>query len=413
MSAPDEHDELRALSRFAFDEVGSAPGGIGGMHRAVADRVFGAVGPQARPIEVLHRAAADLSYGAVKAGFGLAGRAVDAALGARGDHRPLSATPRGAALLGAVQGLRGDTLARDGSPLHTPMAVRVGGRAVPAEPAALAAAFPAAGPRLVVFLHGLMETEHAWSWGAAETGGTYGDRLAADLGCTPVMIRCNTGLHISENGRSLAQLLEAVVAGWPVAVTEVALVGHSMGGLIARSACHRAAEDGLAWVALVRHVISLGTPHLGAPLAQATGAMTAAFDALPETRPFAGFLRRGSAGIRDLRNGSLVDEDWQGRDEPTLRAAACAEVPLLPGATHCFVSASITRSPRHPVGRLIGDLLVLEGSAAGRSRSRRIGFRDEDGLHVGGATHFALLNHPAVYAQLRTWLASGSPAARA
>jgi hypothetical protein len=81
-----------------------------------------------------------------------------------------------------------------------------------------------------------------------------------------------------------------------------------------------------------------------------------------------------------------------------------AEVPLLEGATHCFVSASVTRTAKHPVGRLVGDLLVLEGSAAGRSGKRRIGFRDEDGLHVGGATHFALLNHPAVYAQLRRWL---------
>jgi alpha-beta hydrolase superfamily lysophospholipase len=30
-------------------------------------------------------------------------------------------------------------------------------------------------------------------------------------------------------------------------VSEIALVGHSMGGLVARSACHQAAEAGRSW----------------------------------------------------------------------------------------------------------------------------------------------------------------------
>jgi pimeloyl-ACP methyl ester carboxylesterase len=398
-------DELRALSRLAFDEVRSAPSGIGDVHSAVADRVFRYLGPPGRPIEAAHRAASDASYRAVRAGFGLAGRAVDVALRAGGAERaPLTSTPRGAAVVAAVQGLRGDLLEREGSELHAPMAVRVGGAVVPPEAAALRDAFPAATGRVVVFLHGLMETEHAWALGAQRSGGTYGDRLAADLGLTPIFVRYNSGRHISENGRSLAELLEALVAAWPVEVDDLALVGHSMGGLVARSAGHCATQDGTAWARKVRRVVSLGTPHLGAPLAQGTGALAAVLGALPETRPFAGFLRKASAGIRDLRGGSLVDEDWKDREADGLRAAAVAEVPLLQGATHCFVSASVTRTPGHPVGRLVGDLLVLEGSAAGRSRKRRIGFREEDGLHVAGATHFALLNHPAVYDQLRRWL---------
>src|SRR5439155_13153736 len=110
-------------------------------------------------------------------------------------------------------------------------------------------------------------------------------------------------------------------------------------------------------------------------------AASAALAAVPEARPFAGFLRRRSGGIRDLRRGSLVDEDWQGRDADALRAAAYREVPLPAGATHCFVAATVTRSARHPVGRLVGDTLVLAPSASGRSRTRRIAFRDEDGLH--------------------------------
>jgi pimeloyl-ACP methyl ester carboxylesterase len=253
-----------------------------------------------------------------------------------------------------------------------------------------------------------METEFSWRLGGLPT---YGERLEQDLGVTAVEVRYNTGRHISQNGRSLADLLAALTDAWPRPVEEVALVGHSMGGLVARSACHIAALEELPWVGTVRHVVSLGSPHMGAPLEQAVHLASAGLDKLPETRPVSRFLRRRSSGIRDLRQGSLVDDDWRELDRDALRAVACAEVPLLEGATHCFVSATITRSPRHPIGRLLGDVLVLQDSASGRSRTRRLGFRDEDGLHVGGASHFALLNHPRVYDQLRDWLGTPRPAA--
>jgi pimeloyl-ACP methyl ester carboxylesterase len=411
--------ELRALSRLPFDEIAGAVGGQGGVHQAIAGRVFRGVsrgvGPFARPVQLTHDAVAAGVYGAMRDATGLLGRAADAAvrLGDPGNGPAPSMTPRGSLVLGVLQGLRGDTLEREDSPLQQPMAVRVGGCPVAPDAPALAAAFPAATPRLVIFLHGLMETEYSWHLGAGEAGETYGSRLARDLGCTPVDIRYNSGRHISENGRSLAHLLEEVVAAWPVAVDQVALVGHSMGGLVARSACHLAADEGATWVRHVRHVVSLGSPHFGAPLEEIVHVTSAALGALPETRPVAGFLQRRSAGIRDLRRGSLVDEDWRDRDPEALRAVACREVPLLENATHCFVAATITRSPRHPVARLVGDLLVLEPSASGRSRSRRIPFKAEHGMHLGGASHFALLNHPAVYARLRDWLSSGSGAAGA
>ena len=141
---------------------------------------------------------------------------------------------------------------------------------------------------------------------------------------------------------------------------------------------------------------------MGAPLEQAVHTMSAALHLAPETRPFARFLRRRSAGIRDLRRGSLVDEDWRDQDPDALRAKARTEVPLLAGATHCFVAATITRNGSHPVARLLGDLLVLAPSASGR----RIGFLDEDGLVLGGTHHLALLNHPEVAAQLKRWLSA-------
>jgi pimeloyl-ACP methyl ester carboxylesterase len=398
--------ELRALTVLGFDELAKATGGIGSIQRAISGRVFRAVGPGAMLVRPLHQTITQGVYRGLGAGTRAAGLAAGAMAGRR-SGRPMSSTRGGSAVIAAITGLTGDRLEEEGSPLAQPMALRVKGEPVPLEPDALAAAFPNATPHIVVFLHGLMETEFSW-----ETGETYGTRLERDLGYTPMTVRYNSGLHISQNGRCLSELMDELVAAWPVEVERIALVGHSMGGLVARSACHRGAEDGAAWAQLVKTSVSLGTPHLGAPLEQAVHYLSAGLARLPETRPFANFLRRRSGGIRDLRQGSLVDEDWRDRDPDALRAAACAEIPLLEGATHCFISATVTRSDRHPVGRLIGDTLVLKPSAMGRSRTRRIPFEEEFGVHLGGAHHFALLNHPAVYEKLRVWLRGRSAAAR-
>lgn len=408
-------NELRALGALAFEDLRAFPGAIRDMHLGIAERAFRGVGPAARPVQMIHDAVASRAYDAVSSGAALVGRAADAAMEQQGigEGVMLSSTRRGSAVVAALNGLIGDRLERSGSDLHQPASVRVDGDAVALDGDSVSAAFPNPTSRLVVFLHGLMGNEFYWEWGAADPGDTYGERLASDLGCTPIYLRYNTGLHVSQNGRSVAALLEELVGGWPVEVHEIALVGHSMGGLVARSACHQASESGRRWTERVRHIVSLGTPHLGAPLEQGAHVAAEALYALPETRMLGAFLRRRSAGIRDLRHGSLVDEDWRGRDPNALRAAAIKEVPLLQGATHFFVSATITRSPSHPLGRLLGDILVLVPSATGQGRTRRIPFQAEHGHHVSPTHHLALLNHPEVYERLRDWLqrpAGESPA---
>jgi pimeloyl-ACP methyl ester carboxylesterase len=399
-------DEVRSLARLAFRELSEAPSGLYGFHRAVATRAFRATGPGGLPARVLHDAISARMYQGVGGAFRVIGAAADAGLGRRrvADGRALSSSPRGALVVGALTGLLGDALEREGSDLHQPMAVRIGGRPIAVDGPGLAATYPHATGRLAVFLHGLMESEFSWRIGAGPAGATYASGLRRDLGFTAVELRYNTGRHISQNGLELADLLDEVVAAWPVEVDRIALIGHSMGGLVARSACYQGSERGDAWVGRVRHVVSLGSPHMGAPLAQGVHWASAALGALPETRPLASFLRRRSAGIRDLRQGSLVDADWKDRDPDALRAEACQEVPLLDGATHCFVAATVSGNPRSPIGRLLGDVLVLENSASGRSRTRRIPFEAERGMVVGGTHHIALLNHPAVYDRLRDWL---------
>ncbi len=402
-------NEVRALSALAFDELRSFPGAIRDMHLGIAQRAFRGVGPAGGPVKLIHDALSSRAYGAIGAGASALGRAADRAMERRGigEQVSLSTTQAGSFGLAVLNGLIGDRLERQGSPLHQPTSARMHGARIGLDETSLRDAFPQATPRLAVFMHGLTGDEFCWSWGAEDA---YGERLASDLGFTAVYLRYNSGLHISENGRTVAALLEELVEAWPVDVQQVALVGHSMGGLVARSAAHQAHEQDQAWVRRVRHVVSLGTPHMGAPLEQGAHRAALALDKLPETRMLGSFLKKRSAGIRDLRHGSLVDEDWRDRDPEALRAVACQEVPLLPWATHFFVSATVTRDPNHPLGRLLGDILVLKPSASGRGKARRIPFREEHGHHVGGTHHLALLNHPEVYERLRDWLATAPEA---
>jgi pimeloyl-ACP methyl ester carboxylesterase len=169
-------------------------------------------------------------------------------------------------------------------------------------------------------------------------------------------------------------------------VREIALFGHAMGGLVARAACHYG--SGRAWTRYVRHVIMLGAPHGGAPLEQLTAAAGGILARLPETRPVARAIEQRSAGIKDLRYGYVVDEDWADGD----RSAPPREIPFLEGAKHYFVSS--------------GDLFVTRRSAWARRAREPVRFPAEHYAHIDGVSHFDLLNHPAVYAQIHWWLCS-------
>jgi pimeloyl-ACP methyl ester carboxylesterase len=407
---PQNPSELGALVELAAEGFGGAVTRVQELHEAVADRSFGPVAARASVASSAPRAVHDTIAGSVYAVVRGAGTLLGAGLArtvrAAGGGPSISDHPRGRLAQSALNGLWGDRLDAAASPLAVPMAVRVRGRDVPLEHDALAAAFPAATARPVVFVHGLGESDAAWSIRAAERDGTYLTRVLPELGATAVTIRYNTGLHVSENGRRLAALLEVLVDTWPVPIEQLALVGHSMGGLVIRSAGHAATEREDRWPALVDTTISLGTPHLGAPLEQAVHLASWALGALPESRPIAAVLRARSAGIKDLRHGRLVDEEWERLDPDALRGFERADVPLLEGARHHVVAATLASSPDHPFARVIGDLLVLTPSAHGlQGRRRVVAFEEERCRHVGGHDHFDLLNSPALDGFLRDWLA--------
>jgi hypothetical protein len=400
-------EERIAAARLAADGFSELVGGVRDTHAAIARRVFDSLGAPSQPIEHAHSAIAALAYEtagaigrtALTCGGGLA------ALAAGPDATPVDAD-RGARIVrGALSGAFGDALERRENPLRVTMSVRVAHRDVELRRPALAAAFPEARPRIAVFLHGLCESDDAWQLHARRSR-PYGVRLRDELGVTPVYVRYNSGLHVSDNGRRLAALLEALDRAWPVGLEEIALIGHSVGGLLARSACHYGAAAG--WTSTVRDIVMLGTPHTGAPLERGAQALQAAFLRVPETRPLARALGARSAGVRDCGHGYLTDECWHGQDPDAFLQRAAEQVPFLDSANHFFFAASLARDHDHPFGRFVGDLLVLHASAwGGWRRSERVPFGADNYRHVGGASHFSLLNHPAVGDQLVRWLSVG------
>lgn len=382
-SAPSEPGLLDALSLAAeaVDEL--VVHTARDVHRAVADRVRSAVdattGGTGRHPGRVHDVIAASSY----AGAGLGLRAVSAGLevAARAGLGPsLEAGPRGRLVRSAVNGLMGDRLARERPRLAIRMAVREGAEDVRPDAAGLAAAFPRATPRLAVLLHGLGENDASWSRQRAEVGTTYPETLEA-LGWTPVVLRYNTGLALRDNGVELAALLGRLVNQWPVPPTRLALIGHSMGGLVARAACGVRLDEARPWTALVTDLVTLGTPHTGAPAARLAERGSRAMARLPETAPWARILDRRSVGIADLRIG------------------LGAEVPGLPQVRHRLVSATV-HEEHHPVSRAVGDLLVRTGSA----RARRVPLPGPEVLHLSRTHHLELLNHPDVHEALRHWL---------
>jgi pimeloyl-ACP methyl ester carboxylesterase len=348
-------EDARALARLGTDGLSGLATMIEGIHLAVARRTPPAPG---------HELIASAVYRGIRAGATGAGLLAGATLRLY-PTPPLTSTPKGLAAVAALNAFLGDRLEEESSPLALPMTAVMDG---PPR------------PRVAVLIHGLGETEGSWRLRAARHHGTYAVRVLEELGFTPLRVRYNTGRRILANGRDLSDLIGERLDAWPVEVQEVVLIGHSMGGLVARSAAHLQAP----WTERLGAVVCLGSPHMGAPLEQGAARLAKTLGMLPETAPSQALFEIRSQGIKDLHSG-------------------CGELPTPPGVGLYGIAATITRQPRHPVGRVAGDLLVLEDSASGRCKTRGNLPFDEI-CTLGGLTHFDLLNHPDVDPHLRTWL---------
>lgn len=369
---------------------------VEGMHRTVAGSPDQA--PEARAEGARGRV-----YARLRGVTRLVGGGLDTVLGRLGAlFVGLPSSPEREAVLAALNGVLGDHLEASGHPQAIRMRLRRAGQPLRLESAALAQTLAHPGGRLLVLAHGLCMNDLQW----CRQGHDHGAALERDLGCTALYLHYNSGRHISSNGRDFAETLEALLEAWPVPVEALALLGFSMGGLLARSAWHYGVAAGHRWPGRLRKLVFLATPHGGAPLERAGHWLDLALGASPWTEPLARLGQARSAGITDLRHACLLDEDWQGRD----RFAASADLPRflpLPEGVACYAMAATTGSQEGDFkDRWFGDGLVPLASALGRDAdpARALGFPEARQWIGRLMNHLDLLSSQEVYGKLRQWL---------
>ena len=307
-------------------------------------------------------------------------------------------SPRRDALVAALNGVLGDHLLRSGNPLALPMQLRQ--RGLPLDVAALGTTAP---KRLLLLVHGLCMSDGGWQ----RNGHDHGQLLGHALQAAPVYALYNSGLHISTNGRALSVVLQRLVLQLaqqsPGALPRIDVVGHSMGGLVTRSALAQAAALGHSWPQQLQSLVFLGTPHHGAPLERAGNWLHRVLDLSPYAAPFTRLSGLRSQGITDLRHGNLVEADWQ----PHARFDSTdhrTPVPLPAGVQAYALAGTVGGSGQR--GSLVSDGLVTVDSALGRHRKAALNLSlpaDHTAV-VHGVHHLDLLNDPAVYRKLLAWL---------
>lgn len=391
--------DVRALARLATDATLGLADLVETMHHTIA----GVPRLQAQAGQPRTRGITGLVYNAVRGITTTAGATADTLLAKLiplfGERQ---STPEREAVQAALNGVLGDYLKSTGNPLAIPMRLRCSGRPLALTSAALRAAIPNAGTRLVVLVHGLCMNDLQWR----REGHNHGAALAQEFGYTPLYLHYNSGLHTSVNGRAFADLLQTLVQQWPEPVEELDIVCHSMGGLITRSACHYGAQAGHAWLPHLRNVVFLGTPHHGALLERVGNWIDTVLQAVPYAAPFARLGMIRSAGITDLRHGNVLDDDWEGHDR-FARGPDRRRLQALPAGVQSYAVAARLGTNAGEVGdRLLGDGLVPLDSALGRhdDPARCLAFPQAHQWVGNGMGHMDLLSQPEVYAQIRGWL---------
>jgi pimeloyl-ACP methyl ester carboxylesterase len=289
-------------------------------------------------------------------------------------HGTLPATGnRGRLFYSALNGVCGDKLEAWNSPLAQRMQLcDEHGRVLPGD-------WGQDAKGVVIFIHGLCLSEREWQTPAHAA-------FVQDLRQRKqavAWLRYNSGRHIHQNGRSLSELLERRFGN---AKSPLTLVGHSMGGLLIRSAAHTASTENSQWLARLKHAAYLAAPHQGAPLERLGNGLNNMLGFTPYSRPFMRLGNIRSNGIRDLHNGRLSIDT--------------ANPPLAAGVRHLMVAGEL----EDVLGQLLGDGMVPLSSALGPVDI-------PEGVHVTrrelpALGHMAVLKDERVYKALQDWLES-------
>jgi pimeloyl-ACP methyl ester carboxylesterase len=386
--------ELRGASRIAIDAVEAITNIAEEMHRTISGLapVVGAA-PTGRT-----RGITGLVYSSVRGVTRTVGAGLDVALNQLTPYlktkNEFPEFTQREVMLAALNGVFGDYLAATNNPLAIPMQLRQQGRALSTKNASNGNG----DGKLVVLVHGLCMNDLQWNHEVSDHSASqdHGAALARDLGYTPIYLHYNSGRHIATNGEQFATVLESLMQQWPVPITELVIIGHSMGGLVARSACAHAKFAKHVWLKRLKKLIFLGTPHHGAPLERAGSWVDILLDISPYSAPFSKLGKVRSAGIKDLRHGNILDAE-SGITSPSH---------TLPKGVKCFALAATKQTEIGTGKRLPGDGLVPVNSALGVHKDAALSLPiPQSRQHICyGIDHFDLLSSGDVYDQIYRWL---------
>lgn len=391
--------ELQGIARLVTEATIGITDLVEAMHRRIVHPPF----LPSTPIQHAITNIAGVTYKTIRSSTKFVGNGADKALerfaSVFGNSKP---TDKKEAISAVLNGVIGDYLEKTENPLQITMQFRKQGKPLTLDAESLKDAYPAINGNILLLIHGSCMNDIQWT----RNKHNHGLILAEERNKTPLFLHYNSGLHISTNGQSLNNLIEELVRNWPVPVEELMVIGHSMGGLVSRSAVYYGQQQKKTWVKLLRKIVFLGTPHHGAPMEKMGNYVDVVLEAVPYAKPFARLGKIRSAGVTDLRYGNLLDTDWQDTDRFKMQGDPRQSVPL-PKKIVCYsIAATASKKTTSVSPRLRGDTMVSVKSALGKHSDpeKKLQFKKENTWIAHETTHIDLLSSSEIYSKIKSWL---------
>lgn len=397
-SAPSQADFLEGMSQLATSSVTGAAELVQAIHREIFQQVFFLTPKQSGFL--WENGITKRVYGIVQHVMQQYGKGLAVSLRGLNRHFPVlhekPLTPLMHFVANLVNGVMGDHMLNSHNPLALPMVLY--NRQGDVQKGALSG-------RVVILMHGLCMNHLSWSPG--ESSGLGEHILYHQQEANILYLNYNTGRRISSNGRSFSNLLENLVSRNPH-ITHIDLIGHSMGGLVARSSLFYGKQSALQWVNLVDNLVCIGSPHHGAVLERLGFMLQEKVGKIKFASIIAQLGDIRSAGIIDLRHGSVRDDDWEHLEARIGQMDDCRKPAPLPSRIKTFlIAGTLERESSHSrTLEAIGDYLVSVKSALGEHPHPQFRLKVPESRKAVfyGLNHLEIQSHPKVREQIITWL---------
>ncbi len=389
--------DLKGINKITEDAINGVTNIVESLHATIASFTPIVGNPKSKT-----KGLSSLIYGSIRKITNVFTQNIDIVLGKLSPVIGEQKSPKvREAIISVCNGIIGDYLAEQNNPLAINMGFRKNGQLLSNNE--VKDILNNSNGKILILIHGLCMNDLHWQ----RQNHNHGEALAKDLGFITLYLHYNSGKHVSENGKQLSELLQQLFDN----KNQITFLTHSMGGLVARSACYYAEKNKQQWLQQLNSMIFLGTPHHGALLEKTGNWLNILLKTSPYTAPFTKITNIRSCGITDLRYGNICAEDWQNQarfDEKISHIADKRQIIPLPKNVQCYAVASSSSKKDDSIiqDNIIGDGLVTINSALGihSEKKRNLNFPKQN-IWIGrNINHNQLLSSTQVYKTLQKWL---------